>query len=487
MKIRKLSIKNFRNIKSLAMENIPDLVVLAGPNGSGKTSIFDAIRIFKAIIGPYNPSELGTIRSTELKNQLKTVVNLKADSAEITIGVQLSESEIKFLSSTFNNDELLAQNQGLLSASIQISKTGSYNILDQSPPLSELLKHYDPTGEVGIIEYIPSHREIPRTEVGAITLSPESLDQEKLERTGAAGQKFSRLKYYLVMMVIYDKMEISDKALEFFPQIQDFFKEFFFPKKFEIVHVDRGLRWHFPIKTPDGTHDIDFLSSGEKEILMTYANILRLKLTNSIILFDEPELHLNASLERKVINNLRKIVNAGNQIWVGTHSFEIIGTVPLENLYQLYRDISPNKQNQIELCSTKRDRINALGSLGASIGIQLISNRIVFVEGPSDREFLQNLYEEYGDKVTFKETHGVKSLMHISKAAIDLLDQVSEYDSFFMIRDRDFLTKEEIEEIRDKYKGKIFVWNRRKIENYLIEPQIILKVLKMLGINSFKC
>ena len=52
MKIKELTISNFKTIKFLRMENIPDLVVIAGPNGCGKTAIFDAVRLFKAIAGP---------------------------------------------------------------------------------------------------------------------------------------------------------------------------------------------------------------------------------------------------------------------------------------------------------------------------------------------------------------------------------------------------------------------------------------------------
>ena len=486
MKIRELTIKNFKNIREARMEKIPDLVVVAGPNGCGKTSIFDAMRIFKAIVGPYSGGELSQIQSRELRNELKNVVNLKAEFAEIAIGIELSENEKNYLSTRFPNlEETLSQNQGLLRSSIKILKTGQHQITSPSPPLSELLRHYDPTDEIGTLEYIPSYREVPLGGPGSITLSPASLEQEKLERTATVREKFSRLKYYLVMMFLYDKMELSDTASKFMPEIQGFFKDFFSPKEFEGIKVDRALKWQFPIKTPDGIHDMDFLSSGEKEILMTYTNILKMKLTGSVILFDEPDLHLNAALERKLIGRLSNIVAAGNQIWVATHSLEIIGTVPLENLYKMYTYLPEGGDNQIELCSTKRDRFEALELIGASTGIQLISQKIIFVEGKTDKEILQSLYEEFGDIVSFVETKGLRPLMGLSSAITDLLDQVTKYETFYMIRDKDLLSDAEAETISKKYAGKVFIWNARSIENYLLDPKILMRVLNQLDIKPF--
>lgn len=486
MKIREITIKNFKSIIALHMDNIPDLVVIAGPNGCGKTSIFDAIRIFKAIVGPYNTSELSQIQNRELRNELRNTVNLKAEFAEITLGIEPSETEKNYLLPRFPNlEETLSQNQGLLISSVKILKTGQPSTSIASAPLADLLRHYDPTDEIGTFEYIPSYREVPMGEPGRITLSAPALDQEKLERTANVKEKFARLKLYLIMMFIYDKMELSDQASKFMPDIKDFFSNFFFPKEFEGIKVDKSLRWDFPIKTPHGIHDMDFLSSGEKEILGTFTNILKMKLTGSVILFDEPELHLNAALERKVIGSLTTISNAGNQVWLATHSFEIVGTVPLENLYKMYLSFPEGGDNQIDICSSKKDLVETLELLGASIGIQLISQKIVFVEGKTDKDILKSLFEKFSSIVSFVETKGLGSLMGVSQAAIDLLDQVSKDEPYYMIRDRDFLSDAKVEEIKSKYVGKVFIWNFRTIENYLLDPKILIDVLNQLGIDIF--
>ena len=46
MKIKSIQMKNFRRFTNLTIEGLPKkvrLVVMIGPNGSGKTSVFDAL------------------------------------------------------------------------------------------------------------------------------------------------------------------------------------------------------------------------------------------------------------------------------------------------------------------------------------------------------------------------------------------------------------------------------------------------------------
>src|SRR5690348_2381471 len=57
MKISRLHISNFRGIREVLLEDLGTMVIIAGQNGSGKSCIFDAIRLLKSVYGGYQRDE----------------------------------------------------------------------------------------------------------------------------------------------------------------------------------------------------------------------------------------------------------------------------------------------------------------------------------------------------------------------------------------------------------------------------------------------
>lgn len=55
MRFNSLAVENFRAIRSFHVDNLTDFVLIAGPNGCGKSCVLDAIRLLKSIYGGYQP------------------------------------------------------------------------------------------------------------------------------------------------------------------------------------------------------------------------------------------------------------------------------------------------------------------------------------------------------------------------------------------------------------------------------------------------
>jgi AAA15 family ATPase/GTPase len=58
-------------LKEFDIEDVPDMVVLAGPNGVGKSSVLQAIAYLKEVIAPYPPYSLPPVVSRCQSKEVK--------------------------------------------------------------------------------------------------------------------------------------------------------------------------------------------------------------------------------------------------------------------------------------------------------------------------------------------------------------------------------------------------------------------------------
>ena len=57
MQITRLEVENFRAVRRATLPELGDTVLIAGPNGCGKSCLFDAVRLLKSTYGGYQPNE----------------------------------------------------------------------------------------------------------------------------------------------------------------------------------------------------------------------------------------------------------------------------------------------------------------------------------------------------------------------------------------------------------------------------------------------
>jgi predicted ATPase len=474
MKITELEIKNFRSLKNVHMTNIPDIVVLAGPNGVGKSSVLEAILCLKETLGSYYGGW-----------QKKGVVCVDAPFAEISIKFKMYPEESAYLGIVSGACPLTDELNGY----IKIGKDGRQieSKCDQS--LNTLLNLYDRLNypDVGIFEYLYANRLLRNKDLFNVNLGGFSTDEEKSKRIFAQEKKFDQTKDYLAQLKLKDLQTVQRKILEStnalskeempdsLKPIKAIFNTLFAPKNFSDVDLSVSPVM-FLIQTPEGQIDIDDLSSGEKEILSVFTNLHKLKLNNSIILFDEPDLHLNQEIDKKIVNILKNL-GKSNQFWITTHSFGIMNSVDYEELFRINHS-NDDGQNQVIRVFDNQEKYLTFKSVTGDAGIVTLGEKVVFLEGIeySDKFILETWFEQKKDKLTFVSSGSVNNVTKVNDKILNLLSTAARFNFFYAIRDRDFLTDEEKKEL-EKTNSRLYVWDKYHIENYLLDFEVIFEVL----------
>ncbi|MCX6579233.1 MAG: ATP-binding protein [Candidatus Aminicenantes bacterium] len=82
--------------------------------------------------------------------------------------------------------------------------------------------------------------------------------------------------------------------------------------------------------------DINHLSSGEKQLFVRAMALKMLNANNSVILIDEPEISMHPGWQQRIVKVYEQIGN-NNQVIIATHSPFIVGSVPKESVKLLKR------------------------------------------------------------------------------------------------------------------------------------------------------
>jgi len=322
MKIEKVHIKSVKGIKDLELsfkkdDKILDLIVLAGVNGSGKTTILEAIKDF------FNNKNInfGDIE--------KSNVNLKIFFEDFE-KKQIEEAE---KSSIDNYEHKL---QDFFSA----LQSYEYNRKNNGEYYSYLIAKFFENPPK--IIYVPAENKFEEIQTYSTTLSKEYefINTINSNVIGDIPSYIATRRNYLATIEENLTMkEVTNKVVNEINSI------------FNILELDAKLKGFskdektLPIfeNSAGEEFDINDLSSGEKQLFLRTLSIKMLEPNNSIILIDEPELSLHPKWQQRIIEVYKKI-GENNQIIVATHSPHILGSVSNENIFILYR----NENGKIE-------------------------------------------------------------------------------------------------------------------------------------------
>ena len=316
MKIKKVLISNYKNLKNLEMnfeknDEILDLIVLTGSNGSGKT------RILECVLSCF-----------------ENYINSNYQENKNRLDISFQENEKKCFEGNFDLGTFfkILNNYNWKKAEPFILGDNSKkdDFFEKEKILSDNLKIFPK------IIYVPTEINFQKMNTASTTLV-QKYKFINIVDTNLIKDIPSYIATKIITAIFQNKNEkVGDVQKKVFDEINEIFEILDIDVKIEDISQDGR---NIPIfkNSAGDKFDINELSSGEKQLFLRTLAIRMLNPENSIILIDEPELSLHPKWQQRIVDVYRKI-GKNNQIIIATHSPHILGSVRKENIMLLDKD-----------------------------------------------------------------------------------------------------------------------------------------------------
>lgn len=256
---------------------------------------------------------------------------------------------------------------------------------------------------------------------------------------------------------------------------------------------------YFQKKDHPNKFEFNVLSSGEKEVVDILLDLYLRKdeYCETVFLLDEPELHINTSIQKNLLIEIDRLVGDDCQIWITTHSIGFLRTLQ-EELKEDCQVI--HFKSEYELAS-KPYTLTPMKSSKASwkeifsIALDDLANlvcpkRIVYCEGRDspgrngaerglDANVFNNVFSDSYHDTLFVSSGGNTELDQRSDIAIAILSKVFSELEIFVLKDRDMASgRDTTENDRQIYlqnnPQNHRVLKRWEIENYLYDKEVLM-------------
>ncbi len=322
MKLSSLSVQHYRGFASAELAFEPDVTVLVGVNGAGKTSLLDAA----ALMLSYLAAGIRTGRASGLRLH-EDDIRVGSSSASVTLRVAFAPGDE-------HSWEVAATRPGL-------PRARTSNLTDLESPIAAAQRSIaEGAPSLPLAVYYPTNRnalDIPdrirqRHRFDAINAFDGALGSG--ERNFRAFFEWFREEEDRENQLIRRGSSLTGPDA---PRLE--------PVRQAIMQVIPGARdLHVErqpqrmILTMNGTRlDVAQLSDGEKCLLATAGDLARRLVIAApsaehplahpaVVLIDEVELHLHPGLQRTVLPRLRKVFS-NTQFVVSTHSPQVLSSV----------------------------------------------------------------------------------------------------------------------------------------------------------------
>lgn len=264
-------------------------------------------------------------------------------------------------------------------------------------------------------------------------------------------------------------------------------------RSIRVQEIEAGseIKWEIFLEELNGKRfALSKSGSGLKTIILILINLhiiphtKKYKSKKIIYAFEELENNLHPALQRKVFNYLYDFAKKNDvRIFITTHSHIAINTYFDKNDTAIYHIIKNEKGSQLSSISDRDGRMDVLADLDVRASDLFQSNGIIWVEGPSDRIYINHWLKifcncEFLEGADYQFLYyGGKNLSHFTtdKSLDELINILTTNQNAAIVidsdkkkpRDRINSTKSRIKREMATIGGFCWITEGKEVENYL--------------------
>lgn len=455
MRIKRIELNNFKRFTHLIVEDIPEsakLVVLVGPNGSGKTSFMEAMNHYHKCAGY---GDTGDYQYLSKKGDVE-----KYDFSQ-WCSVALDIVDITFYNATFPKGYGKGDIKGHFYFRSAYRNEPDFQI-------DSMHRQDDPTESIRLPTLIQDDRTV-------------SNNYQRLVANTISG----------VFDSANDQKTVELLREELVGKIRAAIERVFDDLKFSSLGdpLNNG-NFYFTKGTVENFHYRN-LSAGEKSAfdLILDMVVQSRYYPDAVYCIDEPETHMHTKLQGKVLRELYQLVPDRSQLWLSTHSIGMLqeaediekeypGTVVFLDFggrdFDTDQAIRPAKIGKAVL-----DKFYELAF--GDFAKLMLPQTIVFCEGNPNggkrKDFDKIIYTTiFGDNhpdAFFISGGSCNDIEDIESKHGEIIGTLLENTRLIKIVDRDDRSEYEVEELSQKG---IRVLRKRNLESYLLDDTLIQKL-----------
>lgn len=461
MKIKKIELNNFKRFTHLVVEDIPEstkLVVLVGPNGSGKTSFIESMNHYYKYAG-YSQigdcsylSKTGNVDNFDYSQWYQYASKL----------VEIAFYDKTFLNTVGNNDNIK-----------------------------------------GHFYFRSAYRNEPDFQIDSMQRQQDPIESVRLESLIQNDQTVSANYQRLIANTISgvfnkdnDGKSVADLRNELIGKIRTAIERVFEDLKFSSLGEPlQNGNFYF---TKGTTQNFSYrnLSAGEKSAFdLILDMVVQSKYyPDAIYCIDEPETHMHTKLQGKVLRELYLLIPGQSQLWLSTHSIGMLqeaeeiekehpGTVAFLDFggrnFDIDQVVHPAKIGKAVM-----DKFYEL--VFGDFAKLMLPQTIVFCEGDSngckrkdfDKTIYTTIFADTHPEAFFMSAGSCNDIENIEKTHGEIISTLLKNTKVIKIVDRDDRSQQEIYDLEEKG---IKVLKKRNLESYVLDNEVIKKLCDAVG------